>query len=106
MAFAIDVHPPALDDIGRFVRRITRTVSAASASRWHHGILAKIRTLASDPVIWPLADEAEILQLDLRVLLYGRGRQIYRILFTIDGLIVNIHRVRHASQDWLTEGEI
>ena len=66
----------------------------------------KIRTLANNPERWPLADEAESLNLDLCVVLYGRGRQVYRVLFTIDGDIVNIHRVRRAAQDWLTEADI
>jgi len=47
-----------------------------------------------------------MLGFDLRMLLYGRGRHVYRILFTIDGDTVNVLRVRHAAQDWLTEDEL
>jgi hypothetical protein len=39
-------------------------------------------------------------------MLYGRRRQVYRVLFTIEGESVFIHRVRHAAQDWLKEGDV
>jgi hypothetical protein len=39
-------------------------------------------------------------------LLYGRRRNIYRILYTIDGQNVTIHRVRHAAQDRLASGDV
>jgi plasmid stabilization system protein ParE len=42
----------------------------------------------------------------LRELLYGRRRNVYRILFTIDGQTVNILRVRHAAQDRLTPEDV
>jgi plasmid stabilization system protein ParE len=68
--------------------------------------MRRIRTLETRPEMWPLADEAATLGFDLRVLLHGRGRHVYRILFTIDGSTVNVLRVRHAAQDWLTEDDV
>jgi len=41
----------------------------------------------------------------LRELLYGRRRNVYRILFTIDGQTVNVLRVRHSAQNRLTPGD-
>jgi len=29
-----------------------------------------------------------------------------RVLFTIEDNVVSIHRVRHAAQDWLKEGDV
>jgi plasmid stabilization system protein ParE len=106
MSFTIDIRPLARDDILRVVRRIARTVSPASAARWNNGIFTKINTLSRQPERCPLADEAATLGFDLRVLLYGRGRHVYRILFTIYGNTVNVLRVRHAAQDWLTEDDV
>jgi hypothetical protein len=54
----------------------------------------------------PLADEAADLGLELRQLLFGRRRGVYRILFTIDGQTVTIHRVRHAAQDRLSPDDV
>ena len=80
--------------------------SPLSAARLHAGLLAAIRTLANNPDRCPLADEAADLGLDLRELLYGRRRNVYRVLFTIEGQTVNVLRVRHAAQDRLTPGDV
>ena len=93
-------------DIDDAVGKIKRRVSVASSARWHAGILRKIRSLADHPEMWPLADEAEDLEMELREVLFGRRRQVYRILFTIDGTTVHIHRVRHGSQDRLSEYDV
>ena len=106
MPHAVDIRPRARMDIDNVYTRIARTVSPASAANWYSGIIRKIRTLRDNPERCPLADEAETLGFDLRVLLYGRRRKVYRILFTIDGNTVNVLRVRHAAQDWLTEDDI
>jgi len=80
--------------------------SVSSSARLHAGLLAAIRSLANNPERWPLADEATDLGLDLRELLYGRRRKMYRILFTIEDQTVNVLRVRHAAQDRLSPDEI
>jgi plasmid stabilization system protein ParE len=106
MAFIVRIRPRAYVDIANVVRRISWAISDQSAARWNDGIFAKIDTLQNNPDRWPLADEAAVLGFDLRVLLYGRRRKVYRILFTIDGDTVNVLRVRHAAQDWLTEDDL
>lgn len=106
MTHTINVRPRAQADIDGVFGRITRTVSPASAARWYSGIVRRIRTLSRNPERCPLADEAGTLGFDLHVLLSGRGRHVYRILFTIDGSTVNVLRVRHAAQDWLTENDV
>ena len=63
-------------------------------------------TLEQSPDRCPLADEAGDFGLDLRELLYGRRRGVYRILFTIDGQTVTIHRIRHAAQDRLSPDDV
>lgn len=106
MVFTIRVLPAAHMDIRRIAMRIMDTVSAASAGRWNTGIIAAIFTLSNSPDRCPEADESADLKILLRVLLYGRRRHVYRILFTIDGEVVNIHRVRHAAQQYLTEDDL
>lgn len=75
------------------------------AARWHARIGATINSLASDADVWPEADEAADLGVNLRCRLFGRGRHVYRVLFTIDGDTVNVHRVRHVAQDRLQPGD-
>ena len=106
MAHKVNIRPRAGDDIDGIFSRIARTVSPASAANWYTGIIRKIRGLKNNPEMWPLADEAATVGFDMRMLLYGRGRQVYRILFTIDGDTVNVLRVRHTAQDWLTEDDV
>jgi plasmid stabilization system protein ParE len=79
----------------------------AAAAEWRERFIVKvISTLEQDPLRFPSADEAAELGLDLRVMLYGRRRQVYRVLFTVEANSVFIHRVRHASQDWLKEVDL
>jgi plasmid stabilization system protein ParE len=99
----------------RFTRRALADVDAslawllsrsAPAARWRAGLLDRVAALEQSPDRYPLADEAAELAIDLRELLYGRRRGVYRILFTIDGSAVHIHRVRHAAQDRLKPDDI
>jgi plasmid stabilization system protein ParE len=93
-------------DIRRTTLRIARTSFRSSGVEWHDRILAKIQSLARHPQMWPLAEEADDLGIPLRQALFGKRRQIYRILYTFDATTVYIHRVRHAAQDRLTLDDI
>lgn len=106
MARVIDLHPKAFADIQRAVGGLVRHVSANSAARWQSASYAAINALAHDAERWPEAHEAAKLGRDLRCRLFRRWRHVYRILFTIDGQTVNVHRVRHASQDDITVEDI
>ena len=105
MPYAIDIFPRAMADIRAAVTWRGQRSSLA-AGRVHAGLLAAVRTLANNPERCPLADEAADLSLHLRELLCGRRRNIYRILFTIEGQTVNVLRVRHAAQDRLTADDV
>jgi len=99
----------------RFTRRALADVDAAlawlssrsaSAALWRAGLIGRVAALEQSPDRYPAADEAADVGMDLRELLYGRRRGVYRILFTIDGSVVHIHRVRHAAQDRLRPGDV
>jgi plasmid stabilization system protein ParE len=106
MAFSVDFTRKAdrdVEDQLAWWRRLGR----AAPDRWHARFLAKvIATLEADPHQFLPADEAADLGIDLRVMLYGRQRQVYRVLFTVEGDRVIVHRVRHAAQDRLTGDDI
>jgi hypothetical protein len=57
----------------------------------------------------PLARENEYFSREIRQLLYGRGRNSYRILFTIvegeDVSTVRILHIRHTAQQTLGESQ-
>ena len=104
MSFRVVFRPQARADVAAAVAWLART-SPTTAARWRSGLFQIVEKLETNPALCPAADEAADLGLELRELLYGRRRSIYRILFTIDGQTVNILRVRHASQDRLKPGD-
>ena len=65
-----------------------------------------IRTLANDAEKWPEADEAATLDSNWRCLSVGRRPHVYRILFTLDDAAVDVFKIRHASQDYITEDDL
>src|SRR5207248_5395427 len=76
------------------------------AARWHAALLNKIQTLEDNPTQWPLADTTEQLGVELRQLLFGKRRNVFRILFTVDGEIINVHHIWRATRDWLQPGDL
>lgn len=80
-------------------------ISKRTADRWHESVSDTIETLAEFPDRCPAAEEADSLAIDLRQLLHGRRPHVFRILFTIEGDQVLVHRVRHAAQDWIADLE-
>jgi plasmid stabilization system protein ParE len=90
-------------DITRIGRSIQEAVSEASAASWLEQIEATIQSLSNDADMWPEAEEASNLDVNLRFRAFGRKRHVYRILFTIEGDCVVVHRVMHAAQDWITD---
>jgi plasmid stabilization system protein ParE len=106
MARTVLLRPGANSDLREIVLFISQRVSPTSAARWLAAIEQTIARLATDADQCPQADEAADLGIDLRELLHGRQRQVYRILFVIDGDTVSVLRVRHAAQDRLTEDDV
>jgi plasmid stabilization system protein ParE len=106
MARTVLLTPGAYADVREITRFIAGRVSPASAARWHAAIEAAIGRLATEADRWPQADEAAELGIDLREMLHGRQRHVYRVLFTLDGDTVNVLRVRHAAQDHLRPDDV
>lgn len=105
MTFQVVFRPRAESDIAATVAWLART-SSAVAARWRTGLLRIVENLETDPNRYPVADQAADLGVDLRQVLYGRRRNVHRVLFTIEGQTVNILRVRHAAQDQLAPDDI
>ena len=68
------------------------------AARWYRGLFERIETLRTRPSRCPLAPESEAFGEEIRQLLYGRRHGVYRILFTIQGDVITIFRIRHGAQ--------
>jgi plasmid stabilization system protein ParE len=61
------------------------------------------------PKRYPIARENQYFSKEIRQLLYGKGRNSYRIIFTIaeseNGSAVRILHIRHAAQQTLGENQ-
>ena len=106
MARTLSIRPSAWADTRAGTRWRWENRSVISSQRWYVSILDAVENLTLDPYRYPEADEAADLGIDLRFKPHGRHPHIFRILFTIDGDVVTIHRVRHAAQDRLTEDDL
>ena len=65
-----------------------------------------IATLQEKPQRCSLAIENEIFPEEVRQLLYGKSRNLYRVLFTVRDITVSVLYVRHSSQAPLTLNDL
>jgi plasmid stabilization system protein ParE len=73
--------------------------SLENAHQWAVGIMDAINSLKTFPARCSLAPENEYFPQEIRQLLYGKGRGVYRVIFTIKGDTVSILHIRHGAQD-------
>jgi plasmid stabilization system protein ParE len=98
---------PAKRDIKEAYDWWANNRSVEQARRWYFGIRAAIRSLRKNPNRCAMAIESDLLSQGIRQINFGLGRRpTHRIVFAIDGGIVVVLRVRHASQDALTLDEL
>ena len=71
------------------------------AVNWYRALHGAIKSLEQFPERCPSAPENGFVPSELRQLLHGSGRHLYRILFTVDNGQVHVLHVRHGAQDWL-----
>jgi plasmid stabilization system protein ParE len=79
--------------------------SPEKAGQWYAGLLQAIGSLCELPHRCSLARENAYFEEEVRQLLYGRGRTVYRILFVIrepvaadEKASIRILHVRHGAQ--------
>lgn len=76
------------------------------ADLWFRSLMNAIATLQEKPRRCGLAIENEIFPEEVRQLLHGKAKNIYRILFTIREATVYVLYVRHSSQAPLRADEL
>ena len=80
-----------------------RQRSARGAERWYQGLRRALQTLDNQPLRCAVAPESEPIGEEVRELLYGKRRNIYRILFAIRSDTVTILHVRHSARGFLEQ---
>lgn len=58
------------------------------------------------PTRFGLCDEAADLSIEVREYVFGRRRGAFRVMYFVDGQIVHVLRVVHASHGPLTLGDL
>lgn len=97
MTFRVITQPRAEAEAEEAFRWIYER-SPEAAVRWYRELREAIESLATDPQRCALAPENESFEPEIRQLLYGRRRGVYRILFTIRGGVVSVLSVLHGAR--------
>jgi len=102
MAYRVRLTPESETGIEELYRWLIAR-SPLRGAEWFNRMMDAIESLASHPQRRPLAPETPFFPEEIRQLLYGRGRGVQRILFTIkDDSVVVLH-VRHGARKHLSE---
>lgn len=107
MKYRIEISSVAEAEADGAFLRLSQITSPSKASTWYSGLLQAIESLVQMPNRCSLARENEYFSQEIRQLIYGRGRNSYRVLFTIlegqEVSTVRILHIRHAAQQILGE---
>ncbi|MFW6358209.1 MAG: type II toxin-antitoxin system RelE/ParE family toxin [Chroococcales cyanobacterium] len=107
MKYRIEISSVAEAEADNTFLRLSQMTSSTRATQWYSGLLKAIASLSKMPKRCPLARENEYFTQEIRQLFYGKGRNSYRILFTIledeEVSTVRILHIRHATQQTLGE---
>lgn len=109
MRYFIEISSVAEVEADNAFLRLSQLTSPEKARQWYDGLLLAIESLSQMPKRCPLARENQYFSQEIRQILYGRGRNLYRILFTIvegeEVSTVRILHIRHAAQQTLGESQ-
>jgi len=107
MKYHVEISSVAEAEADGAFLRLSQVTSPAKASQWYSGLLQAIESLSQMPKRCPLAGENEYFSQEIRQLLYGHGRNSYRVLFTVleeqNISTIRVLHIRHASQQIIGE---
>ncbi len=111
MTYRIDISRLAFLDAEN-VYLWMKTNSEERANQWFKGLVEATNSLKEFPNRCPIVSEGRSFLIEIRQLIYGKGRQQYRIIFgvSVDEQtgedVVLIYRIKNASQKYLSGLEI
>jgi plasmid stabilization system protein ParE len=103
MAFRVEITPKAKQDANAILKWLLEQDAGEAGLRWFRKLGAAIASLAELPKRCRLAPENASVPFEMRQLLYGNNPHMYRILFTIEGEVVYVLRIRHGRRRRLDE---
>jgi plasmid stabilization system protein ParE len=105
MAFRVEMTPVAERQIEQAYRWF-RERNPEFADKWFRGLMNTIATLQEKPQRFALAVESDIFPEEVRQLMYGKAKALYRVLFTVRGTTVIVLYVRHGNQAPMAETDL
>ncbi len=108
MSFQIEISSVAKAEADAAFLRVSQLTSVEQGKSWYADLLRAISSLSVMPNRCSLARENQYFSNEIRQLLYGRGKNTYRILFTVIESVsassVRILHIRYGSQQPIGEG--
>ncbi len=101
MAFRVEVSLPARLDADAILEWLLSQHAGEAGLRWFRKMDEAIKSLANLPERCKQAPENSSVPFEMRQLLYGHKPHLYRILFTIEGNVVHVLRIRHGRRKYL-----
>jgi len=92
--YKVNIPHSVIDEIECYVARIAED-SITNAIKWYQDIEQKIYTLDELPTRCPIADESQFYDFEIRHLIFGD----YRILFRVEDKTVQILHIKHSAQE-------
>ncbi|MEM1170627.1 MAG: type II toxin-antitoxin system RelE/ParE family toxin [Cyanobacteria bacterium P01_H01_bin.35] len=109
MKYQIEISSVAEAEADKAFQWLCQVASIETAKHWYQKLLKTIESLSEMPKRCPLARENDYFSQEIRQLLYGRGRNSYRVIFTIvespEISIVRVLHIRHAVQQTIGESQ-
>jgi plasmid stabilization system protein ParE len=94
MSYRVDITSEAGEEIEAIYLYIAED-SPDNAARWYFALHDKIQTLKDSPNRCPLASENRFYDYEIRNLIFGH----YRVLFRVQDKIVQILHVKHGARE-------
>jgi plasmid stabilization system protein ParE len=98
VTYRLRVTARAVGDSDEAYAWIAEHLSPAQGERWYQGLFKQMETLTRQPSRCPLAAENPKFPFEIRELLYGKRKNKYRIIFTIDNYDVVVLYVHHGAR--------
>lgn len=98
MDFRVELAEQAQRDIAAIYDWLRSQQAGDAGERWFVALRSAIGSLANLPSRCPLAPENRDSSVEVRQLLYGERPHVYRILFAIQGDMVQVLHIRHGRR--------
>jgi plasmid stabilization system protein ParE len=98
MTFRVETTAAAEQDADAILGWLLSEHAGDTGMRWFLALQDAIASLAEFPERCPVAPESAVFPFEVRHLVYGKTRHVYRILFTIEDTTVYVLHIRHGRR--------